>query len=112
MVSGKAYKNGDIIGSMKGDTIEVINTDAEGRLTLADALYYSAVKLDPKEIIDLATLTGACVVGLGNYTTGAVTNNKDLMARVKNAFDESLEYVCELPSNDELREEIKEILEI
>ena len=107
MVSGKAYKNGDIIGSMKGDTIEVLNTDAEGRLTLADALYYSAVKLDPKEIIDLATLTGACVVGLGNYTTGAVTNNKDLMARVKDAFDESLEYVCELPSNDELREEIK-----
>lgn len=78
MISGDAYKNGDIIGSMKGSTIEIGNTDAEGRLTLADALYYAATKLESKAIVDLATLTGACIVALGEKATGIVSNDDNL----------------------------------
>lgn len=64
--SGGAYKPGDIIGSMSGKTIEVLNTDAEGRLTLADALWYAVETLKANKIVDVATLTGACIVALGN----------------------------------------------
>lgn len=78
MISGDAYKNGDIIGSMKGSTIEIGNTDAEGRLTLADAIYYAATKLDSRAVVDLATLTGACIVALGEKVTGIVSNDDEL----------------------------------
>lgn len=78
MVSGDSYKNGDIIGSMKGSTIEIGNTDAEGRVTLADSLYYSATKLNSKVIVDLATLTGACIVALGEKATGMVSNDDEV----------------------------------
>lgn len=78
LVSGHAYKNGDIIGSMKGTSIEVANTDAEGRLVLADAIYYAATKLNTKGIINIATLTGALIVSLGNYVNGVFTNNDEL----------------------------------
>ena len=73
LISGSAYKPGDIIGSMSGKTIEILNTDAEGRLTLADALWYAATVVKADKIIDLATLTGACVVALGSANTGAVS---------------------------------------
>ena len=79
LISGKAYKTGDLIGSMSGKTIEVANTDAEGRLTLADAIYYASDVLKADRIVDLATLTGACVVALGSYRTGVVTNNDEFM---------------------------------
>lgn len=78
MISGDAYKNGDIIGSMKGTTIEIGNTDAEGRVTLADSLYYAATKLNTKAIVDLATLTGACIVALGEKVVGMVSNDDNL----------------------------------
>lgn len=107
LISGKAYKTGDIIGSMAGKTIEVGNTDAEGRLTLADALFYVADREVPEAIIDFATLTGACVVALGEVYTGAVTNNDNLMNEVKDACVKSGEKVWLLPSCDEFRDLIK-----
>lgn len=107
LISGGAYKPGDIIQSMSGKTIEVLNTDAEGRLTLADALWFAAKKLKANIIIDIATLTGACVVALGNINTGAITNNDDLMALVKSASTIAGEPVWEFPHNEEYREFIK-----
>ena len=107
LISGRAYKPGDIIGSMSGKTIEVLNTDAEGRLTLADALWYAATVIKADKIIDVATLTGACVVALGAITTGAISNNDDLMADLKKASELAGEHVWQLPSNDEYREAFK-----
>lgn len=107
MISGDAYKNGDIIGSMKGKTIEVLSTDAEGRLTLADALYYIITKENVKEVIDVATLTGAVVMALGSHYIGAVTNNDDLMERVKKASTIGGEKIWQLPSDDEYRDMVK-----
>lgn len=107
LISGKAYKPGDIIGTMCGKTIEVLNTDAEGRLTLADALWYAATVVKSDKIVDVATLTGACVVALGGITTGAISNNDSLMADVKKASEMAGEYVWQLPSNDEYREALK-----
>lgn len=107
MISGGAYKPGDVIGSMAGKTIEVDNTDAEGRITLADALYYTATVLKADKIVDLATLTGACVVALGSVTTGAVTNDDSLMNEIEGASVEAGEYVWQLPSHKEYKEWIK-----
>lgn len=107
LISGKAYKPGDIIGSMSGKTIEVLNTDAEGRLTLADALWYAKDVVKANKIIDLATLTGACVVALGDIATGAITNNKELMEEIIEASDFSGEYIWELPNYKEFREYFK-----
>ncbi len=107
MISGDAYKTGDIIGSMSGKTIEVINTDAEGRLTLADALWYAVKVAKADKVVDIATLTGACVAALGNINTGAVTNNEEFMNDVKKASEISGELTWELPHNDEYRELIK-----
>lgn len=107
MISGKSYKNGDIIGSMKGTTIEVNNTDAEGRVILADALYYTATEQNVDSIIDIATLTGACTVALGDYTTGALSNNPELMAKVSQGAGYSGEFIHEFQANDFLREQVK-----
>ncbi len=107
MISGGAYKPGDIIGSMSGKTIEVLNTDAEGRLTIADALYYAATVVKADKIIDLATLTGACVVALGDVNTGAISNNDELMKDIKEASELSGEPIWELPTNEEYGELIK-----
>lgn len=104
MISGGAYKPGDIIGSMSGKTIEVLNTDAEGRLTLADALWYAATVVKADKIVDLATLTGAVIIALGNVNTGAVTNNDNLMSEIKQASKLAGEPVWELPTNDEYKE--------
>ena len=78
MPDGKAQRPGDVIKSMKGDTIEVINTDAEGRLVLCDLLWYAQQYLRPKAMIDLATLTGAVIVALGHENAGVFSNNDDL----------------------------------
>ena len=107
MVSGDAYKTGDIIGSMSGKTIEVENTDAEGRLTLADALWYAATVEKADKIVDLATLTGACVVALGNINTGAIANNEELMSAVNTAAKLAGEPVWQLPNNEEYKELFK-----
>lgn len=107
LISGNAYKPGDVIGSMSGKTIEVLNTDAEGRITLADALYYAATECNASGIIDVATLTGACVVALGNVFTGAVTNDETLLNTVHRASEMAGEPVWLLPSHDLYREMIK-----
>jgi leucyl aminopeptidase len=107
MISGAAYKPGDIIGSMAGKTIEIMNTDAEGRLTLADAVHYIIEKEKASRIIDIATLTGAALVGLGTTTTAVITNNDEFYSELKNASDISGEKVWQLPSSDEYKKLIK-----
>lgn len=82
MVDGRAQRPGDVVRSMKGDTIEVINTDAEGRLVLADVLWYTQERFKPTGIVDLATLTGAIIVALGNENAGVFANNDELAGAV------------------------------
>ncbi|MBU5592117.1 leucyl aminopeptidase [Clostridium sp. MSJ-4] len=107
MISGKAYKPGDIISSMAGKTIEVLNTDAEGRLTLIDAVHYAIEKEKASKVVDVATLTGAVLVALGNTTTGVVTNNNDFYKELEKASELSGEKVWQLPAFDEYKKLIK-----
>lgn len=107
LISGEAMKNGDIISSMKGTSIEVINTDAEGRLVLADALYYAATKVNSKCIVNAATLTGAVISALGMNTTGVMTNDDALLADVIKASEAADEAMWQLPLTDELRDSVK-----
>jgi leucyl aminopeptidase len=104
--SGTALKPGDVISAMNGKTIEVLNTDAEGRLILADALSY-AVKSGAKAIVDTATLTGACQIALGKITSGAFTNNQSLLDKVIAAANEAGEPAWQMPMFDEYKEFIK-----
>lgn len=107
MINGRAYKNGDVIGSMKGTTIEVINTDAEGRITLADAIYYAATKLETTEIIELSTLTGAAVSALGSNITAITTDNDDLYNKIHKAGLNAGEFNWRMPVTDEFKKSIK-----
>lgn len=107
MPDGKAYRPGDVITCMNGKTVEIITTDAEGRLVLADALTYAIRNLGAERVVDVATLTGACVIALGHATTGALTNNPELMTALKNAADAAGEHVWELPHHDEYKKQIK-----
>lgn len=96
MPSGSSYKPGDILTAKNGKTIEVDNTDAEGRLTLADALCY-ACELKVDEVIDIATLTGACMVALGNTVSGIMGNNEELIQELIKTGEESGEKFWQLP---------------
>ena len=107
MPSGYAYKPGDIVKAMNGKTIEVITTDAEGRITLADALSYVNAKIKPKNIIDVATLTGACVVALGHVCNAVFTNKQEFADRVLNASKLSGELSWQLPMFEEYKEQNK-----
>ena len=106
MPSGKAIKPGDIAKSMGGTSVEIINTDAEGRLILADALEY-AKKYNPEFVIDIATLTGACMVALGYEAAGLMGNDKELIDKIKKSSEKTGERVWELPLWDEYNEYIK-----
>jgi len=107
MPSGTAYRPDDIIRAKNGKFIEIDNTDAEGRVTLADALSYAS-ELKPTRIIDLATLTGACMVALGEFTAGLFSNSERFAGEVKRVAKETGERVWELPLDDErLRKKIK-----
>jgi leucyl aminopeptidase len=106
MPSGTAVVPGDVITYSNGMSAEVDNTDAEGRLILADALIY-AQRYAPQAVIDLATLTGACVVALGGVTSGLFGNDAALKERLKAAGDATNEYVCELPLYPEYEDLIK-----
>lgn len=106
MPSGKATKPGDIVKSMGGTSVEIINTDAEGRLILADALEY-VKKYNPEFVIDIATLTGACVVALGHEAAGLMGNNSELIEMIKKSSQRTGERVWELPLWDEYNEYIK-----
>ena len=107
MPSGTAIKPGDIVTAMDGKTIEVLNTDAEGRVVLADALSYACKNTKPDYIIDLATLTGACMVALGEDISGLFSNNQKLTQDLKSASYNSGEAVWELPLAEEYSEELK-----
>jgi leucyl aminopeptidase len=104
MIGDHSYRNGDVIGSMAGKTIEVTNTDAEGRLTLADAVYYAVTKENVTKLADIATLTGAAVVALGQVRIGIVDNNDNLYNALEKAADASGERIWRLPHDDEYRE--------
>lgn len=104
--SGRAQRPGDVIRSMSGKTIEVVNTDAEGRLILADALYY-AQQFNPVCMVDIATLTGACVVALGHIRAGLFCNHEHLAQGVLEAAERSGEKLWRLPLDEEYRREIR-----
>lgn len=107
MIGGNAYKPDDVLVTRSGITVEVKNTDAEGRLVLADCLDWAQSQLKPELLIDMATLTGACVVGLGEYTSGVMGNNYELQSEFKDFASKSGEYLTILEFNDHLRELIK-----
>jgi leucyl aminopeptidase len=103
--SGSAIKPGDVIGSLAGKTIEVINTDAEGRLILADALAWGA-RMSPAAMVDCATLTGSVVVALGHHAAAVFGNDEDLVAELIAAGTRSGERCWQLPLWDEYREQL------
>lgn len=106
LLDGKSVKPGDILRTLSGKTIEILNTDAEGRLILADALAY-ARRYKPSAAIDLATLTGACIIALGHHASGMMGNDEELAALVRRAGEESGERVWSLPLWDDYREQVK-----
>lgn len=103
LVSGAAVKPGDIITSMSGQTVEIINTDAEGRLVLADTLTY-AERYNPEFVIDIATLTGAIIVALGSIASGYMTNDEELAKLLETAAKESQDKVWRMPLDDAYQE--------
>jgi leucyl aminopeptidase len=107
MPSGAAYRPGDVVTAGSGKTIEVLNTDAEGRLVLADALHLARTEHTPDALIDLATLTGACVVALGKWCSGLFGNNGRLVERIRLAGEATSERAWPLPLWEEHREHIR-----
>ena len=103
---GSANKPGDVVTSMSGQTIEILNTDAEGRLILCDALTYSE-KFKPKAVIDIATLTGACVIALGKQASGLLGNDQTLMDKLLAAGQQSADRAWQLPLWEEYQEQLK-----
>jgi leucyl aminopeptidase len=106
MPGGTATKPGDIVKSMSGQTIEVLNTDAEGRLVLCDALTYVR-RFAPKAVIDIATLTGACVMALGNMYSGLFSNDDELSAALNSAGKRAEDGAWPLPTDEEYAEQLK-----
>ncbi|AQT67758.1 Cytosol aminopeptidase [Anaerohalosphaera lusitana] len=106
MPSGTSYRPGDIVTTMSGKTVEIQNTDAEGRMILADAIHH-ATQLKCDTIVDVATLTGACVVALGKHMAGLMSSDDKLIDQLKQAADKSGERVWHLPSGPEYLEQMK-----
>ena len=106
MPDGRAVKPGDVVTSMSGQTIEILNTDAEGRLILCDALTY-AERFKPKSVVDIATLTGACVVALGGVRSGMFASDDDLALALQAAGEAALDPCWRLPLDDEYAEGLK-----
>ena len=106
MPGGNATKPGDIVKTLSGQTVEILNTDAEGRLILCDALTY-AERYDPQAVIDIATLTGACVIALGHVCSGMFTNKDDLAREMIAAATDSSDRVWRLPLWDDYQEQLK-----
>ena len=106
MPDGKAQRPGDVVTSMSGQTIEVINTDAEGRLVLADALWYTQETFKPQFMVDLATLTGAIIISLGTFQAGLFSNDDELSERLIAAGKESGEEVWRLPLSERYDKDI------
>jgi leucyl aminopeptidase len=106
MPDGTATKPGDVVTSMSGQTIEILNTDAEGRLILCDALTY-AERFKPKAVIDIATLTGACVIALGAFRSGLFATDDDLAEALQKAGNDAMDLCWRMPLDDEYAESLK-----
>ncbi|OOG36399.1 leucyl aminopeptidase [Rhodanobacter sp. C05] len=106
MPDGDSYRPSDVLTSLSGLTIEVLNTDAEGRLILCDALTYTAQTFQPHTLIDAATLTGACVIALGKHATGLMSKHDDLAAELLGAGDETLDRAWRLPLWDDYQAQL------
>jgi leucyl aminopeptidase len=107
MPSGNAQRPGDVVKSYSGQTIEVINTDAEGRLVLADVMWYAQQKFDPKFMVDLATLTGAIIIGLGHEYAGLFSNDDALVGKLIEAGKATGEKLWRMPLDDAYDKQIK-----
>ena len=107
MPGGESYRPGDIIKLYSGKTAEILNTDAEGRLILADAISYGEKYYSPKAIIDFATLTGACIIALGTNVAGMVSDNKQLANKIRESSNRTTEELWELPLNQDYMNMIK-----
>ena len=107
MPSSSSYKPGDIIRMYNGKTVEILNTDAEGRIILADAMAYGVAIYNPQAIIDLATLTGACVIALGANVAAVIGTSKYLAERLSKISEKTGERIWDLPLHDEYHEQIK-----
>ena len=106
MPDGNATRPGDIVKTLSGQTVEILNTDAEGRLVLCDALTHAA-KFKPNQVIDIATLTGACIVALGHHASGMLCNNRELGDALLNASQTIDDRIWELPLWDDYAEQLK-----
>ena len=106
MPSGGAVKPADIVTTLSGQTVEILNTDAEGRLILCDAITYSR-RFKPAAVIDVATLTGACIVALGNHFSGLMSNNEDLAKELLDAGARADDRAWRLPIGEEYVEQLK-----
>ena len=106
LLNGRAIKPGDVVTSMSGQTIEILNTDAEGRLVLCDALTY-AERFKPAAVVDIATLTGACVIALGGVRSGLFCANDELAASLSSAGDASMDLCWRMPLDEEYAEGLK-----
>ncbi len=107
MPDGKAYRPGDVITAMNGKTIEVHNTDAEGRMILADGIYWTGQKLKPEVTVDIATLTGACVIALGHHACAVMTQDDELADELLAAGSEAADRSWRLPLWDDYQEQIE-----
>jgi len=106
LINGKAVKPGDVVTSMSGQTIEILNTDAEGRLILCDALTY-AERFNPTAVVDIATLTGACVIALGAVRTGMFSDHEDLAQALASAGDRAQDLCWRMPLDEDYAEGLK-----
>jgi len=106
MPGGRAARPGDIVTTMSGQTVEILNTDAEGRLILCDALTYAA-RFDPEKVVDIATLTGACVVALGHVASGLFANQQALADELRAAADDAWDRVWQLPLWEDYQEGLR-----
>jgi leucyl aminopeptidase len=106
MPGGSATKPGDIVKTMSGQTVEILNTDAEGRLILCDALTY-AERFEPAAVVDIATLTGACVIALGHVVSGLFSNDDALARQLLAAGDAASDRVWQMPLHDDYQEQLK-----
>ncbi|MEO0573855.1 MAG: leucyl aminopeptidase [Pseudomonadota bacterium] len=107
MPSGRATRPGDIVTSMSGKTIEILNTDAEGRLILCDALTYAQTQFDSAALIDVATLTGACVIALGHHRAGLMSNDQSLVDELMEASERACDRAWHLPIDQEYVDQLK-----
>jgi leucyl aminopeptidase len=106
MPGGAASKPGDVVTTMSGQTVEILNTDAEGRLILCDALTYAS-RYEPEAVVDIATLTGACVIALGHVATGLFANDQKLADEIREAADDAWDRVWQMPLWDDYQEQLR-----